>query len=199
MLLNQSFSLDYVAIRKALIREIQAATNLDSDHIITEEPETQNSPRPTLPYISMKITSPAIKQGDDDKRNIPTVAPAPPGPSNTWNSGGQRKMIVSFNAYGRSHEEAYNYMTLWQSALDLETTQGDLRNNGIAVWLMESVADVSQLLNTGYEGRAHLDVTFGIASNISQTLGEMDSVEVKGTIATDSGTVDTDDTVDFGG
>ena len=97
-------------------------------------------------------------------------------------------MTVSFNCYGESHEEAYNYMQLWNSALDLENIQEDLRRAGIAVWVIGNVADLSQLLNTGYEGRAHMEVTFGIAVNLTSDLGAMESVDVtvNGTEGTDT-------------
>lgn len=185
------FPVDFNVIRKTFVAEIAKVTNLTA---ILEEPETQNSPRPPAPYFSFKIITPAAKSGDDDKRNVPDSMG---NPTVNWLSGGVRKMSVSFNCYGTSHEEAYNYMTLWQTALDLENIQEDLRRVGIAVWLIETVADLSQLLNTGYEGRAHLDVQFGIAVNLQSNLGEMDSVEVQGTIDTDSGVAHTDTTVDF--
>lgn len=97
-------------------------------------------------------------------------------------------MTVSFNCMGETHEEAYNLMALWQAQLDTPNVQEDLRRAGIAVWLIGNVADLSQLLETGYEGRSQMECTFGVAANITQVLGEMDSVEVKGKI-TDGVTV----------
>ena len=179
-------------IRIAFIREIQKVTGLDSQHVVTEEPETQNEPRPSKPYMSMKITTAAAKNGDDSVDNVLDNS----GNSTTvWNSGGQRKMTVEFNSYGTSHEEAYNYMTLWQTALDNEGIQSDLRKAGIAVWVIGNVADLSKLLNTGFEGRAHLETTFGIAVNFATDLGEMDSVTVEGTVSAGTSTIDTDETI----
>lgn len=166
--------LDFNVIRQAFISLIAVETGLPYNVIITEEPETQDAPRPDLPYLSMKITRPADKSGDDTKTPVP-------GPGNVWNSGGVRMMTIGFNAYGRSHEEAYNYMSDWQCALDREDVQQTLRSSGIAVWTIGNVADLSQLLNTGYEGRAHMDCTFGIAMNTQSDLGEMNSVTISGT------------------
>lgn len=180
------FPIDYFAIRKAFIKVIMLTTNLDQNHVITEEPESQNWPRPSKPYISMKITTPAARFGDD---TIINVTDALGQPSTIFNSGGPRKMTVSFHCYGTSHEEAYNYMSLWQSSLDLQNIQEILRDTGIAVWIIGTVADLSSLLNTGYEGRAHMDCTFGLAFNLESDLGAIETVNVDGAITTDQNIV----------
>jgi hypothetical protein len=98
-------------------------------------------------------------------------------------------MTVSFNAYAGSHEDAYNLMALWQTGLDEENTQSLLRQAGIAVWLIGTVADLSELLNTAYEGRAQMDCTFGLAMNVTSDLGEILEVVVDGAITTDQNQV----------
>jgi hypothetical protein len=168
---NPTFPVDYNAIRKAIANEIMASCQLDSNNVILEEPEVQNVPRPKRPYMSFKITSPGVKSGDDSFDH---------DSGSKWNVGGQRKMNISFNCYGKSHEEAYNYMSLWQAMLGTEPVMGRLRRAGIAVWIIGELADLSLLLNTGYEGRSHLDVSFGIASNILSDFGLIESVEVDG-------------------
>lgn len=184
--LTPVFSIDFVAIRKAFTDLMQESLLLDQDHVVFEEDEyvggVQN--RPSLPYASLKITTPAAKYGDDSKDN---VKDAKGNLTTKWNSGGPRKMTVSFHFYGRSHEEAYNYGSLWQSVLDTWPAQDDLRQSGVAVWDIGNVADLSQLLNTGYEGRAHLESTFGIAANIQTDSGEVQTVNTQGTVLTDSG------------
>ena len=176
--------LDYNVLRKAFANEIAKVTGLTA---ILEEPETTNSPRPTKPYMSFKISRPGDKSGDDSKQQIFDMTTSPPTPTSVWNSGGVRKMTVEFNSYGRSHEEAYNYMALWQGSLDLSNIQADLRTVGIGVWIIGNVADLSQLMNTGYEGRAHMECTFGIAFNISSDLSYIETVVAEGTVQTDSG------------
>ena len=167
------FPIDYNLIRKALVDEIKAVTFLDQNHVIVEETEIQNSPRPKRPYMSFKIINPGEKIGDDSWDNVSDTK---------WNTGGVRKMTVSFHCYGTSHEEAYNYMGLWQASLNTEPTIQRLRQAGIAIWMVGNVADLSLLLNTGYEGRSQMETTFGIASNIISDFGEMDHVTIEGTI-----------------
>ena len=190
--LNQE--LDFNKIRAAIVRAIQQTCNLDSNHVIEEEPETENAPRPNVaqgPYISLKITVPGFRYGDDSKV---TVLDSGGNPTNRVRSSGPRKMTAVFNAYAKSHEDAYNLMMTWQSALDEELTQEYLDSNGISVLIIGTVADLSQLLNTAYEGRAHLDCQFGITAGVTSDLGEIDTVNVQGAINTGNGIVNTDDT-----
>lgn len=166
------------------MREVNLITGLTC---IVQEGEIQQSVRPALPYMGMKITTPGARYGDDDKQQ---VLDNNGNPTDVWNSGGNRKMTVSFHSYGRSHEEAYNYMGLLQASLDLQNIQEDLRVSGIAIWIIGSVADLSQLLNTGFEGRAQMDVQFGISMNINSNLGEMDTFNIDGAITTDQNVIE---------
>lgn len=166
-------------VRAQFIRVMQKVTGLGQNFLIYEEPETTTSNRPCKPYMSMKITTPAGKSGDDSKD---AVLDELGQPTTRWNTGGVRKMTVEFNSYGLSHEQAMDYMVLWQTALDSEDIQEDLRRYGIAVWVIGNVADLSKLLNTGFEGRSHLEVTFGIAVNYQADLGEIHSVPIEGLV-----------------
>src|SRR6185295_3306392 len=62
-----TFPIDFNTIRATIANEIQKVTKLVA---VLEEPEGPNSPRPKLPYMSLKLTSPSIKSGDDSKQNI---------------------------------------------------------------------------------------------------------------------------------
>lgn len=139
---------------------------------IVQEPNVQNAQRPPLPYMGLKLTTPAAHNGYDAMYLINDT---------TFGWGGNRKMSVSFHCYALTPEDAYNYMALWQGALALESVQNLLRRTAIAVWLIGNVADLSQLLNTGYEGRSQMDVQFGITSNMKEDLGEIDTVQISGT------------------
>src|ERR1700733_9360621 len=134
-------NLDYNAIRATVIRAIQGSVGLDQNHVVTVEAEVPNSPRPTLPYMSMKITTPGSRYGDDTKQNVPDKDG---NATNVWNSGGPRKMTISFQSYAKSHEDAYNLLMLWQGCLDEENTQEYLRAAGISVLIIGTVADLSQ-------------------------------------------------------
>jgi hypothetical protein len=181
--------IQYDKIRIALVQEVQKITGLVC---IVEEPETPNNPRPDLPYFTIKFVGPATKVGDDSAQNILDQSNAP---TTQWNRGGSRKLLVDFNSYGRSHEESYNYLTLLQSALELESVQSDLRQSEIAFWLNGNVNDLSALLNTGYEGRAQMHVEFGVASNMVEDLGAMESVTVQGAVQIENKVENTTQTI----
>lgn len=137
--------------------------------------DSQPLPRPARPYMGFKLTTPAAKNGDD---HVEYLA------GGIQNRGGQRKMSVSFQCYARNQSEAYEYMTLWQASLELKTIQEVLRRSGIAVWLIGSVADLTQLLHTGFEARSQMDVQFGIVSNLTEQPGVIEHVGVTGTVDT---------------
>lgn len=169
--------LDFTAIRKALVAEVQRATGVIC---MLAQPESPTAPRPAKPYISMQITNPGQKQGDDSVSHVSGT---------TWSVGGQRGMTIDFNAYGRTHEEAYEVALTWQCALESEATQANLRASGVAVWLNGSIADLSELLQTGYEGRAHLEVLFGVAVNITEDRNSIEDVTVNGQTTSDQNRV----------
>ena len=171
--MSVTFPIDFDLIRKTVANAVKTATTLTC---VLEEPKEQNFPRPVLPYFSFKLTTPAAKEGDDSLEYVSGT---------TYNRGGQRQMTISFNCYSVTAEESYKYMALWQSSLETDTVQEILRAKGIAIWLVGGVADLSKLLNTGYEGRAQMDVTFGIASNIVEDLGRISQVEIEGTVEAD--------------
>lgn len=167
--------LDFKAINTAIVREVQRVCGVTC---VLAQPESPTAPRPGRPYMSMFVTNPGQKEGDDSVSHVSGT---------TYNVGGQRRMSVDFNAYGRTHEEAYELALTWQCALEMESTQAVLRAAGVAVWLNGSVADISELLQTGYEGRAHLEVQFGIAVNTTEDRSAIEEATVNGTVTTDQG------------
>lgn len=165
--------IDFNAVRAGLVRAAVAALGLPASGVIVREPEVVNSPRPPLPYLSLKIMTAAMRYGDDVGTPID---------DNTWNYGGPRSMAVSFQAYGTTHEEALGLMATWQAALDQPPTLDALGRAGLAVWTVGAVADISILVNTGYEGRAQMDCVFGLASNTTIRLDTIVAAPVSGTI-----------------
>lgn len=183
--MTQSLAIDYVKIRAAIAQQIEAVTGVTA---VLEEAELPIDKRPALPYFSFKITTPGAKSGDDSKQQL---LDANGKPTSVWNSGGCRKMVIDFNCYATTHEAAFNAMATWCTALDLEDIQQNLRSQGIAVWVIGTVADLSKLLNTGYEGRAHLECSFGVAMNLQSDLGFIQTAQVSGAVTTDQGATDT--------
>jgi hypothetical protein len=171
-------AIDYDAVRVALIRTVEAALGLDSQSVVMAEPEQADAPRPSLPYLTLKNAVTSQRYGwdmndvQDDGSTVVTQGP--------------RSFDTEFTAYGRTHEEAAGLMATWQAALQSWPVQERLRAAGIAAWKIGDVADVSALLDTGYEGRTSLKVTFGIVSYLSVGSGAnmvIDSATITGDVS----------------
>lgn len=162
--------IDFKAIRICLVRALEKAVGLT---VIMEEPKVPNAPRPALPYLSLKLTTSSKRLGYDEERR----------PSDTeTNTCGPRKMVASIQCYSAKDDDPGNYLALLQSKLQQSQMHDALDLGGIAVWTIGDVADLSQLLNTGYEARAQMDVSFGIAANLIEKVGYIETVIVSGEV-----------------
>jgi hypothetical protein len=108
-----------------------------------------------------------------------TVVPENP---DYWVYAGPRQMTVSFQFYGRTHEEAYGLGSAWQASLAQEPTMDALATYGITVWSREPVVNITSLLSTGYEGRAAINATFGLQSSMTVKVGSIEQVPVSGVV-----------------
>lgn len=171
--------IDFNAIRIGLVRVLKLVTNCEC---IEEEQARQNVQRPPLPYFSFKMVTAAAKVGDDHMTQTPG--------SSVVGRGGQRKMSVSFHCYGVEKEDALSLMALWQGSLELNSVQESLRRAGVAVWTIGNVADLSSLLNTGFEARAQMDCSFGIASNLTEDQGYIQTIDITGSVKLEDGATD---------
>lgn len=166
---------DFDAIRIALVRAVQRFTKRIC---ILEEPQHLHNPRPEKPYFSFKMITPSVSYGDDAEIRPPS--------GDDFIYGGQRTGALSMHCYGNSQEEAYGQMSYLQAILQTPNMLELLRKSGIAVFDIGDVADLSQLLNTGYEGRAQMDVRIGFASNITVPVGTIDEAVIQGEADTGS-------------
>lgn len=185
---NGPVPIDYNQIRKTLCNQVTASTGL---LCVLYEPEQVKDSRPKLPYFTMKIMGVAGKVGDDSYSQAGTEE----SPSTQWNFGGTRRLTVSFECYGNTHEEAYSYMQAWMAALDTIPVQQNLQGAGVPFWQCLDITDASELLNTGWEGRAIMDAYFGVVSNVTVDLGAIEAVPIEGEIISDSGTFDVEYTI----
>lgn len=171
-------AIDFANIRKGIVRAVELVTERTC---IQSMPDVQNAPRPELPYFTFNMTTPAAKEGDDHDTYIGD------GTTTTRNRGGQRRMVVSFNCFARDTDESLTLMSTLQGSFDLRSVQAELRKYGIAVWTIGSVADLTTLLQTGYEARTQMDVNFGVASNLVEDLGTVEEVQGEGTVEDEEG------------
>lgn len=175
--------IDFDAKRRALVQAVALGTGLPAGQVLAMEPEIMGAPRPKLPYVGFLTTAASVKMGFD--WSDPVQDTAATGPTGLWSYAGVRSMSVGFDAFGRSHEDAYGVMSAFQASLEYPPVASLLNAAGLAVWDVGMVADISATLATTYEGRAHLDVTFGMTAATTLDLGRIDSVPVSGQVASD--------------
>ncbi len=173
---DQTQPLSYNAARKALVAVVKEYTGREC--ILADAKVGQPEDRPPLPYFTVKFVTPGIIYGDDDRRYETLEG----GLQTKVSTGGLRGVSTSFQCFAKEQEDAWDLMARLQSALQQLGPQGALRRAGIAVWRVGTVADLTQLLNTGYEGRAQMDVLFGMAANVEEKTSVVDKVELEGTV-----------------
>lgn len=175
--------INYNALRAALVRSVRDCTGLGQNNVVMMEPEEPNANRPELPFAALKFVTTAVKSGWD------TMNHAGQGGDQAgyFIYSGQRSIVCAFDFFGTTHEEAYGLAALYQGGLDQDLIWGALNQAGIAVWRVDQVVDLSALLSTGYEGRAHLTVQFGVTSTSLVDVGYIEHVPVAGVVEGETG------------
>ena len=163
--------IDFETVEKALWTWVSGESGLET---IWDEP---NAPRPKTPYALLGLVSPPVKYGSkDDLRSAG---------GDDFEITGQRSVAYSVKVLGR---DAVSYVTDLQMSLEKPSVQEALRAAGLAVWEEGDVLDISELLETGFEERANMDVVFGISATTEEAVGELKNVEVQGEITLEDGT-----------
>lgn len=161
-----------------MVEALVSATGLSANAVRMAESEVANSPRPALPYVTIKFMVLAQRFGDDVTEQVGAAGDG----TMVTNTGGPRGIVVSFNAYGSSHEQAADLVARWQASLDTEAIRSMLGAAGVAIWRIGDALDLSTLLDSGFEGRSHIDVSFGVASNIESVSSFIESVDVSSNV-----------------
>jgi hypothetical protein len=137
-----------------------------------------NAPRPETPYVLLGLLSAPIKHGSkDDLRGT--------GTEDEFEITGQRSVVYSVKVIGKN---AIPYCTDLQISLEKPSVQEALRVAGLAVWNIGDVENIATLLETGFEERANMDVTFGISDTVAEAVGEVQNMEGTGEITLEDGT-----------
>lgn len=164
--------IDYAGLRKAMVKAVITYGGLSQNQVVMAEPTRPGSPRPQLPFVTIKVTSPGQAAGDD---TLTTLA------DGRTNVGGQRRMTVDLNAYGRDHDEAYGLMAALTVGMQNDP-QNIFAAQKVAVWNTGDLRDLSFLMATGFEGRCQMEVIVGMASNAVLDYGTIEGVDVIGVV-----------------
>ncbi len=173
-------AIDYDALRIALVAAVCEATGLDQDHVVAAEAEVPNAPRMSRPYVAFKLTTAAQRWGEDSARGTTGNG------VNPTELRGPRLVVVSFNSYGTSHEQAYTAMSLLQASLPTPPVRAILDAAGISVLMAGPVRDLTILMDTAYEGRAQMDVRLCVRSAVTYDAGRIQTGQLVGTVQADA-------------
>ena len=169
--------INFAAIRSGIAQTLQAALGLPGNQVIQMQMESPPAPRPKLPFVAFMLTGIGQSFGKDALVENETGGFTYTGP---------RMLSATFQFYGETHEQSYTLATTWHSALDQDHVQDDLlTKSGLSVWSRNPPTDISQMLLTGYEGRASFNCTFGVQALSAASIGNIEQVGVRGYVDAD--------------
>ncbi len=131
-----------------------------------------NAPRPTVPYITLYISSVTSVHQDWSYHKS--------DPNGVITQKGDRQFVLQIQAYG--HNATNDPLTVVENirtSLQKQTTLGTLRANGIAVFNALTINDITELVDSRYERRAQIDILMGIAQTYTDNPGYFDQIEIE--------------------
>lgn len=127
----------------------------------------ENGPRPSAPYLTIKIM---------EKHPVGS-----PHYTNTDTQGVQQvrwdeDVAVSIQSFGAN---AYDILATAVACFNKETVLTVLQAAEIAIRSAGAVRDLTELLDSVFEKRASVDMVFGIAQSISDTVGWIERADIE--------------------
>jgi hypothetical protein len=123
--------------------------------------------------VTLKITSGPRRTGYSD--NIQYLS------GDNFMVGGQREMVVSVQVFGNTqiHRSlAYQLTVDLNASLSKVTVLDRLRSAGVAVFNQGEVNNMTALEETEYEERAEFDILVGVAENVVDDPGIIETANV---------------------
>ena len=142
-------------------------TQVTEQTVIFEFP---NQPRPKTPYVSIQLITGPVKGGQDDTINQET--------GTKFDVVGQRSITANIKAHGG---DAVQTLADVQSSIDVPATIELLGSNNVAIFDDSPILNITEILESGFEERASMDVIFGIVSDQEIDPGTIDKTVVSGT------------------
>ncbi len=137
-----------------------------------------NSPRPTIDYVTLYISS--VSQIAWDYVQEPTTT------SGIANQIGDREFTFQIQAYGGDPLTILNNL---RSSLQKETVLDSLRANGIVLANWFDIVDLTTLIDTRYELRASLDIRFRMSDQYTDNHGVISTVSLEEQVLNPSGSI----------
>lgn len=173
-----SYVADHRAMKAALVQATRAACGLGQNQVVMQDSGDVVAQRPLRPFAALRIQSPAIVSGRGFSRHAGLNGDG----LGVFDYYQQMSMVVAWDFFADSQDEAYGMAGALQFGMEVPAIYEPLKAAGLAVWTVNSVTDVTTLLNTGYEARAHLTVQLGYMAARQFDTGIIGTVVVDGQI-----------------
>jgi hypothetical protein len=156
-------TINFNTLQDSLYAWAQAAVPLNTP-VIWYYP---NAPRPEVPYLTLNIQSFAQMGWDYIPRPIDN-------PGNVILKG-DREFVLSVQAYGST---AMQMLENLRTTLQAETVRASLRASGLVYFAQQPIIDLTTLIDSRFEPRAGLDLSFRIGQQYAEALGTIATVEL---------------------
>jgi hypothetical protein len=132
----------------------------------------QTDAQPPPQYITLNIISGPVKLGSEDELRFNSS-------NDKFSTAGLRQFTLSIQSYGAT---AIQDMSDIMGSLDDPNVFEDLRSKGMSIVNTPSILDLSQILETVYEGRASMDLIMTTPDNRELALTYISTVNIDGDI-----------------
>ena len=164
---------NYAGIRAAFARAIQAAVGLESNAVIQMQSTVTAATRPQAPFAAFMLTGLGRPTGRDARLS--------PNENGQVAYVGQRICTAQFQFMGRSVDEACGMAAAWVAGLYCDEIEEILFSAGdVSIFSVDGPTNASDLMATGYEGRAVVNATFGISSINWRKVNTIQTVPLSG-------------------
>ena len=141
-----------------------------------------NQPRPKPPYVTLSFITTGVRRGGRGELR---------DEGSGFSVNDMISITVSVKSYSQDTNEfqtALSTISTLQISLAKEDVGEALRKKGVAIWDEGSILDISELLESGFEQRASMDVIFGfVNTDPNAGAGQITSVDLEGIVDTDLG------------
>lgn len=184
-------ALNFTTFEKALQDAVVLASGLADGKVIWAR---QDGTRPAAPYVTLDLTSFSVIGIDGTRHDYD--AEADPGAEITLKHGGMREfglaVVVFYGTLGAAGAMALAETI--RTSLSKVSVREVLDAANVSIFDFGRVLNLTQVVNTVYEGRAVFELRGYTTQEVTETIGYIQSAEIEGTIST----VTTVETVDIG-
>jgi hypothetical protein len=179
-------AIDYSAITEAVRAWVRDSLSLPDGKVILQD---QTGQELTPPYATVRISTSSKPFGTDFADSVTDLARAQ-GQEVELSTTGPRNILAAINVYTLGAFGGAGATAMLANArdrLELDSVVAAFGAAGVAVVDTSDVQNLSALLETNFQGRAHLELTLGASSSDSERVGFIETISGTGSITTRPG------------